>query len=591
MKKISFLLLVSFLITFSTTGKTQNDCFIQLGDLSGFNTAPYQAELEAAACELISLLPQDFSQDFIVFNIDFYSHSQSYIGSTPVLFNSATIDAESISPFFLIFGNQLDHSGNVEKIYLSFKLPTTGSLFCFDQNERFTLEQELLIYANQENEKEKKSIENYHKVLIKTVAEFSDRLGSIINWCFSSNPDDCTFCLSDKNRTKMLCDMGFVPIPIENAYENVPLTIISDENVNNRYSGFNIHDHGIRGPNVIEIGGVTANIGENISNFLNDIENFDYSINIQITSNKNLCENAGFDLAKNEFENSDTDFKIWFHIDEEHNFLFINDQSDFELDWDFSDIDSIPASGLPNVFVPQLQFAGDQPVYPNYDRPDYPNVFKRFWNYYQDKWHITRAFQFAYDWNIPENDIYYYAIPEDGKQNSYREFILIYHHNVDPPSPPGGDYQNVKHIFRRHKEGVFWSSDHANDTRWLKWTNLWDDQGYPIITDEDLKGTLPGSGFNFLEAVEFIDATVGVYAAGKWILKKAGSRLIAKKTSTIAGKRVFKIYVFQTSKGLYYGQTIQKLSTRIAQHSAAGKNIVQSSKNVLAEIPEHIPNS
>jgi len=62
------------------------------------------------------------------------------------------------------------------------------------------------------------------------------------------------------------------------------------------------------------------------------------------------------------------------------------------------------------------------------------------------------------------------------------------------------------------------------------------------------------------------------------MLKKAGSRFIAKKTSTIAGKRVFKIYVFLTSKGVHYRQTIQTFGRRLYQHKNAGKKLLKELK-------------
>lgn len=134
MKKISFLLLVSFLITFSTTGKTQNDCYIQLGDLSGFNTSPYQPELEAAACELIQAFPSEFQEQFKVYSFGFYVHNEYMQGGFEDAFQKVADEIQT--PYYLVIGRQTDHTGIYSRFWVELELPDRGNFSCFNASTR-----------------------------------------------------------------------------------------------------------------------------------------------------------------------------------------------------------------------------------------------------------------------------------------------------------------------------------------------------------------------------------------------------------------------------------------------------------------------
>jgi hypothetical protein len=45
---------------------------------SGFNTDPYQADLEAAACALRAVLPDSFQNNFKVSDFRFYLHQETF---------------------------------------------------------------------------------------------------------------------------------------------------------------------------------------------------------------------------------------------------------------------------------------------------------------------------------------------------------------------------------------------------------------------------------------------------------------------------------------------------------------------------------
>ena len=71
-KQIQVLLLFFFT---STLGFSQN-CFNLIADMSGIDNASYQTELEAAACELRNAFPEEFRNDFKVFDFGFYSMTE-----------------------------------------------------------------------------------------------------------------------------------------------------------------------------------------------------------------------------------------------------------------------------------------------------------------------------------------------------------------------------------------------------------------------------------------------------------------------------------------------------------------------------------
>ncbi|MEM9547188.1 MAG: hypothetical protein AAGA77_14500 [Bacteroidota bacterium] len=50
-------------------------CYVQLTDALGFDSTPYQAELEAAACELVNAFPEQFHGDLKVFGVGRYTLS------------------------------------------------------------------------------------------------------------------------------------------------------------------------------------------------------------------------------------------------------------------------------------------------------------------------------------------------------------------------------------------------------------------------------------------------------------------------------------------------------------------------------------
>nr|HRQ30532.1 hypothetical protein [Saprospiraceae bacterium] len=154
MKTINLFLLISILLVFSISAKTQNNCYIQLGDLSGFNTAPYQAELEAAACELIQAFPSEFQEQFKVYSFGFYAHNEYMQGGFEEAFQKVADEIQT--PYYLVIGRQTDHTGIYSRFWVELELPTRNNFKCYNQD-----------YINKVEFQIIKSISDFHLKLDK----------------------------------------------------------------------------------------------------------------------------------------------------------------------------------------------------------------------------------------------------------------------------------------------------------------------------------------------------------------------------------------------------------------------------------------
>ncbi len=225
MKKISFLLLVSFLITFSTTGKTQNDCYIQLGDLSGFNTAPYQAELEAAACELIQAFPSEFQEQFKVYSFGFYAHNEYMQGGFDEIWNKLINRIKSETPYYIISGLQLpDEIGNA-KIWLEVNLPNTGSFSCIDDiapGFRSSINYKIQTIAEIEFAKNSNSPNSFFECELQSISALMKIISNIVNCCnLGLQSTSCATCIFNTDEvTSYLEQNDFIKLPITVASEN-----------------------------------------------------------------------------------------------------------------------------------------------------------------------------------------------------------------------------------------------------------------------------------------------------------------------------------------------------------------------------------
>jgi len=103
------LLLLLFSLLLGAGGKSQ--CYIQLGEYSGFDTSPYFEGLDAVACDLVRSLPPEFQNQFRVYDFGFYSLNEYMAGGVDQIWQDAIRQAEQRTPYYLIFGKESNIGG------------------------------------------------------------------------------------------------------------------------------------------------------------------------------------------------------------------------------------------------------------------------------------------------------------------------------------------------------------------------------------------------------------------------------------------------------------------------------------------------
>jgi hypothetical protein len=113
------LTLVLFIVL-ANIGQTQN-CYEVIADMSGFDTSPYQNDLETIACELKNAFPVEFQDQFKVYDFGFYSQNEFMQGGFQAVWDKVV--SEIPTDYYLIFGKQSDQTGIYTKFWVDIKLP------------------------------------------------------------------------------------------------------------------------------------------------------------------------------------------------------------------------------------------------------------------------------------------------------------------------------------------------------------------------------------------------------------------------------------------------------------------------------------
>lgn len=180
MKKALTTLITIISIVNFTIGQ---NCYVQLADMSGFDTAPYQSQLEDAACELIQEFPSDVQNQFKVFDFGFYSLNESMQGGFQAVWDKVIQDAASQSPYYLLFGKQSDRTGVYTKFWLDLKLPTDGKFSCFESDFYNKIEFKVLQKVNADYASNGNSPYSYSGAEIEGIEELKDWITEIVNCC------------------------------------------------------------------------------------------------------------------------------------------------------------------------------------------------------------------------------------------------------------------------------------------------------------------------------------------------------------------------------------------------------------------------
>lgn len=125
--KLLATLLVLFFLCLSIRTSAQN-CYIQLGEMSGLNIVPYQGMLENVACDLIQSMPSEIQGQFKVFDFGFYRMNAYYPGGFQNAWEAIVQEVQNQSLYYLLFGKQTDAKGIYSEFQVELKLPESACL-------------------------------------------------------------------------------------------------------------------------------------------------------------------------------------------------------------------------------------------------------------------------------------------------------------------------------------------------------------------------------------------------------------------------------------------------------------------------------
>jgi len=172
-------------------------CFIQEDDATGsiaFSTAQL-AELEAAACSLRAVFPQEFQADFAVYDFGFYLHQESYVGGTPQVFQDKIAKIEQESPYFLLFGRQLLRGGALGKVWVEVRLPEGGSFSCLTADFYSMIEFEVRLAVSQTPRNSNTySTQGLSQALFAGIQILESSVEEVVNCCEFNLSPDCPIC-------------------------------------------------------------------------------------------------------------------------------------------------------------------------------------------------------------------------------------------------------------------------------------------------------------------------------------------------------------------------------------------------------------
>ncbi len=177
----------------------QGPYYVNLSDASGFDRSPYQTQLEAAAQEIIDVLPEEYQSQFKVFDFGFYLHNEAYIdGYTPAIEQAKLLSSQE-STYYLLFAKETSKDGVYSKIHIEIELPRMNPNYpCVSEDIQDVLE----IYVNSATqniyEQNGKNPSTYDEAEIAGMLEFTSRVNHLFNCCVGTENITCDAVLSNR---------------------------------------------------------------------------------------------------------------------------------------------------------------------------------------------------------------------------------------------------------------------------------------------------------------------------------------------------------------------------------------------------------
>ncbi len=279
MKNIAlFILLVCFFLSFAQRSAAQ--CYVPLADASGFNTDPYQAELETTAAKLCAIFDtMGFAGQFKVYDFGFYLHQENTTGGYPEPFAQKIAEVQALSPYYLLFGKQTDKSGVYTNFWVELKMPDTARFSCMTVLQRVVYAKRvdkntIDKYAERNNNKDA-----YYEAEIAGMQELIKIVNEIKDCCIANRNGvaqrsvGCYSC-SDEVASQFFQIQGFEKV-------NLSISTAAFANINTaKVKDYSFHK--------VTIGGQTDYLGEIMDSQINEFNQW-FSLNLLVTSYASLC--------------------------------------------------------------------------------------------------------------------------------------------------------------------------------------------------------------------------------------------------------------------------------------------------------------
>ena len=275
-------------------GQSQN-CYEVIADMSGFDTSPYQAELEASACELKDAFPAEFQDQIKVYDFGFNSQNEFMQGGFQAVWDKVL--SEIPTDYYLIFGKQTDRTGIYTKFWFDMKLPDQGHFSCLTTEERNIIYDNMKFVLNSSYDSFNRSPFNYAQCEILTINRLKLLVEEIVNCCDPSIRTSCSFCIpSDDIIQEYLQAEGFTKIDLSFEIGGIVSAREKQENAQKRSTGDYVTDY----TNFeILIDGELIDVEDKLEAQLDNYAHDGNSPKFFIIKNSNLCDGT-YELVRDQ---------------------------------------------------------------------------------------------------------------------------------------------------------------------------------------------------------------------------------------------------------------------------------------------------
>lgn len=203
-------------------------------DQTGLGVAQDQTILENSACSLQDSFPDEFKEDFKVFDFGYYVLNKEMSGEVENIWNKIKSSAASQSPYYLLFGRIID--GQNKQFVVDLNLPNENIFSCIDQlspNLRENLRLKYQAIANEIHEINVGNPQQYISTESQVMMQLSNYISELKDCCDFENRSvsSCSSCiLTSAQYNSILDDYDVLSIDIDKIIES-PLAMLGPEKI------------------------------------------------------------------------------------------------------------------------------------------------------------------------------------------------------------------------------------------------------------------------------------------------------------------------------------------------------------------------